>query len=206
MNATDRARATEPHSTTARHKARPRLTARRPTCGGCATSANIATILSRAYHPYRFRGRGAVRVFTCGSPAAARKLKSNVLPRPAPGSGSLGDTVFGSTLSRRQRGGVKQSRLISVGPARPIGGAMRFVGAGAMACSAGLLFARLGSRRHLGRRQRRKPLDARRRDAPQRQDDFTAAENEKRKRERNDVVEQAEQEHAGEHVFLVELP
>src|SRR5262249_34433494 len=107
MNATDCARATEPHSTTARHKARPKLTARRPTCAGCGTSANIATILFRAYHPYTFRGRGAVRVVTCGAPATARKLKSNGLPRPAPGSGSLGDTVFGPTLSRRQRGGVK---------------------------------------------------------------------------------------------------
>src|SRR5262249_11799930 len=129
----------------------------------------------------------------CASrPAALLPPRANsnrmLCPRPAPGSGSLGDTVFASILSRRQRGGVKQSRLISVGPARPIGGAMRFGGAGAMACSAGLLSARLGSRRHLGRRQRRKPLQVRRGDAPQRQDEFTAAKNEERKRERNDVV------------------
>src|SRR5215813_5257391 len=204
MNATDCARATEPYSTTARPKARLKLASRRRTCCGWAASANIGR--SSPVRIIRTSSAAAVRIVTCGAPATARKLKSNGLPRPAPGSGSLGDTVFGSTLSRRQRGGVKQSRLISIGPARPIGGAMRFVGAGAMGCSAGLLFARLGSRRHLGRRQRRKPLDARRRDAPQRQDDFTAAENEERKRERNDVVEQAEQKHAGEHVFLVELP
>src|SRR6201982_4208393 len=84
MNATDCARATEPHSTTARHKARPKLTARRPTCGGCGTSANIARILARAYHPYRFRGRSAVRVVTCGAPATAGKLKSDVLPPTRP--------------------------------------------------------------------------------------------------------------------------
>src|SRR6201982_1917171 len=106
-------------------------------------------------------------------------------PRPAPGSGSLGDTVFGSTFSRQQRGGVKQSRLTSIGPAFPIGRATRFVGAGAMACSAGLLFARLAACRQFRRRQRRKRLDARRRDAPQGEDDFPAAENEERKRERN---------------------
>src|SRR4029077_19357169 len=101
MNATDCARATEPHSTTARHKARPKLTARRPTCGGCGTSANIATILSRAYHPYTLRGRGAVRVVTCGAPATARKLKSNVLPDPPP------DPAASATLfsDRHCRGG-----------------------------------------------------------------------------------------------------
>src|SRR5262249_60900276 len=112
-------------------------------------------------------------------------------PRPAPGSGSLGDTVFASILSRRQRGGVKQSRLISVGPARPIGGATRFVGAGAMACSAGLLFARLGSRRHLGRRQRRKPLQVRRGGAPPRPGEVTAAQQEEGKTRRDGEREEA---------------
>src|SRR5262245_48158544 len=82
MNATDCARAAEPHSRTARHKARLKLTARRLAC----TSANIATILSRAYHPYKFRGRGAVRIVTYGSCHRAQ-LKSNALPpRPAPRS------------------------------------------------------------------------------------------------------------------------
>src|SRR5499426_4595477 len=83
---------------------------------------------------------------------------------------------------------------------------MKFVSAARWLGSAGLLFARFGSRRHLRRRQRRKPLDMRWRGAPERQDEFTAAENQQRKRERNDVVEQPEQEHAGEDVFLVELP
>src|SRR5215831_17829519 len=109
MNATDCARATEPYSTTARPKARLKLASRRRTCCGWAASANIGP--SSPVRIIRTSFAAAVRIVTCGAPATARKLKSNALPRPAPGSDSLGDTVFGSALSRRQRGGVKQSRL-----------------------------------------------------------------------------------------------
>src|SRR5262249_14848932 len=84
MNATDCARATEPHSRTVRHKTRLKVTARRLTCRSCGTSANIATILSRAYHQYEFGGRGALRIVTCGSPATDRNSHRMLCPSTCP--------------------------------------------------------------------------------------------------------------------------
>ena len=84
MNATDCARATEPQSRTVRHKTRLKVTARRLTCRSCGTSANIATILSRAYHQYEFGGRGALRIVTCGSPATDRNSHRMLCPSTRP--------------------------------------------------------------------------------------------------------------------------
>src|SRR5262249_15078302 len=71
MNATDCARATEPHSRTARHKARLKLTARRPASCGCGTSANMATI-----SPVRIIRAGSaaavLRIVTRGSPSTTK--------------------------------------------------------------------------------------------------------------------------------------
>src|SRR5215471_5822473 len=86
MNATDCARATEPYSRTVRHKTRLKVTARRLTCRSCGTSANIATILSRAYHQYEFGGRGALR--------HRSQLTSNALPLDPPPDPAASATPF----------------------------------------------------------------------------------------------------------------
>src|SRR5262245_66625396 len=111
MNATDCARATEPQSRAVRHKPTPKITAPRLGCRGCGTSANMATILSRACHQYELRGRGALRIVVCGPATTDRNSIECLAPRPAPGSRKPRqhrfriDTVE-AAAARRQRAGA----------------------------------------------------------------------------------------------------
>src|SRR5215510_8963093 len=100
MNATDCARATEPHSRTVRHTARLKLTARRPAC--CGTTGNIATI-----SPVRIIGTSFAAAVRCASLPAAFQLKSNVLARDPPPDHPASATLFSDRYCRG--GGVDVS-------------------------------------------------------------------------------------------------